>query len=89
MPEKKSKQRPIPNDDSIVMFLHCKMCLEELPKGISPKDWSRTQTGWTKLGLQVWCNRHNINICHIDFEGVKHPANTTCDLNTNEKTTQE
>jgi hypothetical protein len=40
-------------------------------------DWQKIQVGWTQLGLQVWCIRHDCNIMHIDFEGVKHRANTT------------
>lgn len=69
------KQRDIPNTECIEMFLHCALCLKEKPANISPMDWSRTQTGWTKLGLQVWCNRHNCNVVHIDFQGQQHPAN--------------
>lgn len=65
----------IPNADSIVMFLHCAKCFAEKPPDLSPMEWSRTQTGFTKLGIQVWCNRHHCNIVHIDFEGQKHPAN--------------
>ena len=68
----------IPNKNSIRTYIHCKQCLEEVPIGASPKEYSKTQTGWTELGLQVWCNRHEINIVHIDFEGTQHPADTTC-----------
>jgi hypothetical protein len=75
--KEKTKERPIPNDDNIEMFLHCKQCLEEKPSGISPMEWSKVQAGWTKIGLQIWCNRHEVNICHIDFQGMKHPANMT------------
>ena len=67
----------IPNTNEIVTFFHCKKCLEELPVNTTPRDWVRHEVGFTKLGLQVWCVRHEINICHIDFEGQKHPANTT------------
>ena len=35
--------------------------------------------GWTKWGLQVWCPVHNVNIIHIDFEDMSHPADTTKD----------
>ena len=43
----------------------------------SPQEYVRVQAGWTPLGLQVWCTRHDVNIVHIDFEGVKHAANDT------------
>lgn len=83
------KGRTIPNENCIEMYLHCVECIKEKPPGISPRDWARTQTGWTKLGLQVWCNRHEINICHIDFQGVQHPANQTTSKNPDVKVVKE
>lgn len=65
-----------PEENNILMYLHCGLCLDEIPEGISPMDWSKSQVGWTKEGLQVWCNRHECNVMHIDFEGYKHPAAT-------------
>ena len=65
------------NKLSIQLYLHCGKCLSELPCGVSPEEYSNTQTGWTKQGLQVWCNRHDCNVVHIDFEGHKHRADTT------------
>ncbi len=58
----------------------CQKCIEEMPSDISPKDWSNIQAGWTAEGLQVWCNPHNLNMVHIDFEGQQHPANTSADV---------
>ena len=63
-------------DLEIRSFMHCGMCLDERPEGVSPMDWSRTQTGWTWNGLQVWCNRHNVNVCNIDLMGHKITVNT-------------
>lgn len=65
------------NKNQIGLYMHCEKCLNERPPGISPMEWSRTQTGWTPLGLQVWCNRHNCNVVNIDFEGMMHPAEVT------------
>lgn len=67
----------VSNENEIKMYLHCKLCLEELPSDQSPREYLRVEVGWTTKGLQVWCNRHECNIVHIDFEGKKHPANTT------------
>lgn len=54
-----SRERP----EEIVVFLHCKMCLEELPVGTSPKDFARLSVGYTEEGaIQVWCNRHEKNV---------------------------
>ncbi len=67
--------RPVSGrEPEIKMFFHCAMCLEELPEGMSPQEYSITESGWTEKGFQVWCQRHNANIIHVDFEGQKHPA---------------
>lgn len=65
------------NDLSISSYMHCGLCLEERPEDISPRDFAELEVGWTELGLQVWCKRHGCNVVHIDFEGHKHPADTT------------
>jgi len=67
----------VTNNLNIRMYLHCGKCLDEMPDGVSPQEWSDVQAGWTDKGLQVWCNRHDCNVVHIDFEGNKHPADTT------------
>lgn len=51
--------------------MHCKKCLDEKPEDISPADWGKIGVGWTIKGLQVWCERHNINILNLDFKGQK------------------
>lgn len=65
------------NENEMGMFLHCGLCLIEKPDGVSPRDWCRHEVGWTRKGLQIWCLRHNVNVCHIDFQGCQHPANLT------------
>jgi len=67
----------VTNELSIKSYLHCGKCLDEMPDGLAPKEWSDVQAGWTDKGLQVWCNRHDCNVVNIDFEGNKHPADTT------------
>ncbi len=69
--------REIPNTNEIKMYLHCGKCMDKRPKNKSPMEWARTQAGMTDIGLQVWCNRCNANLIHIDFEGTVHPANCT------------
>lgn len=68
--------RDIPAAEQIKLYLHCKLCLKEMPKGQSPRSYQRVQAGFSPLGLQVWCLRHDANIAHIDFQGMQHPANT-------------
>jgi hypothetical protein len=56
------------------MFFHCKKCLAERPEDISPRDWTQFEFGTTKLGFQLWCRRHEVNVIHIDCQGQRHPA---------------
>lgn len=78
-----SETKYISNDDEIIQFLHCGLCLQNFRnqldecRGESPQSYARISIGWTEKGLQAWCVRHNANMFHIDFEGHKHPANTT------------
>lgn len=71
----------VTNSKEISLYLHCGLCVQEWKDGKapgeSPESYSRLSVGWTAPGLQVWCNRHDCNVVHIDFEGVQHPANTT------------
>ncbi len=67
----------VTNEFSIKAYIHCGKCLDEIPDGVSPMEWSETQAGWTDKGLQVWCNRHECNVVNIDFEGHTHPADNT------------
>lgn len=60
-------------EPEIQTYFHCAMCIEELPEGMSPQEYGLTESGWTAQGFQVWCQRHNANIIHMDFEGHKHP----------------
>jgi hypothetical protein len=68
---------PSMNSDQIGAFMHCALCLKERPSNQSPLEWARLSVGWTPVGLQVWCVRHDCNVLHVDFEGQKHPADMT------------
>lgn len=65
------------NDNCIVMYTHCGLCLNELPEDKSMGEFSEISVGFTIEGLQIWCDRHDCNIVHIDFQGMQHPANDT------------
>ena len=60
---------PPPATNEIQMNMHCKVCLASLPSGESPASWARLTVGFTRWGIQVWCERHDINVMHVDFEG--------------------
>jgi hypothetical protein len=73
-------------NNKIEMYLHCKQCLTQKPLGVSLNEYRMNgnsefqgyDVGWTKVGIQVWCRKHNSNMLHIDFEGQQHPAVTYC-----------
>ena len=67
----------ISNTNEIITYLHCALCIEELPDDESPKSYTMYEVGYTRQGIQVWCKRHDCNVIHIDFEGHKFPANTS------------
>ncbi len=60
------------NEKCIQMYLHCGLCLNEMPANGYTQS---LEVGWTAHGIQVWCKTHDANVLHIDFEGGKHPAN--------------
>jgi hypothetical protein len=53
----------------IKQFMHCSKCIEEIPDGISPRDFLRIEMGFTKEGIQIWCVRHEENIADFDLMG--------------------
>ena len=61
----------------ISRYFHCGLCVKEMPDGFSPQGWGQLECGWTPVGLQVWCKRHDVNVTHVDFEGHQHPADLT------------
>lgn len=67
----------ITNKNAITAFFHCSNCMGDKPTNQSPRQWTSLEVGFTPIGLQVWCKRCECNVAHIDFEGRKHPANTT------------
>ncbi len=73
---RKKARRSIPNTKEISLYLHCCQCLIEVAEHQEPIE-QRLEVGWTELGIQVWCRRHDINVLHVDFEGQRHPTNIT------------
>ena len=67
------------NSLAISMYLHCGECLAEVEAmpDESPQSYSRLSVGFTDDGLQIFCERHEINVAHFNFEGHMHPVNTT------------
>ena len=60
----------------------CGSCLQEYQDIINPsfalRDFIAIDVGFTEFGLQVWCRKHDKNICHIDFNGQKLESDFRC-----------
>ncbi len=60
----------------------CSKCETEFLLGStdsrSLQDYSRLDIGFTSIGVQVWCPRHDANVVHIDFAGQKPTADFRC-----------
>lgn len=53
--------------NNIFSYLHCAQCVAEQPSDVSMVEWQRYSVGRTQRGLQVWCERHNLNVFELDF----------------------
>lgn len=65
----------------IAMYLHCAKCMDELPPGVSPREFARTQTGITSdVRLRVWCTRHDILVAELglDSRSTERMKNARC-----------
>ncbi len=60
----------------------CAKCEAEHLGGLcdaaSLRDYAALEAGFTTRGLQIWCKRHDVNVCHIDFEGRRLEADFRC-----------
>ena len=60
----------------------CSKCEEEFLAGTTDsrtlQDYTKLDVGFTESGLQVWCQRHDTNVVHIDFEGRELKADFRC-----------
>ena len=62
----------------------CVKCSHEFLSGQtdskSLQEYSKIDVGFTERGLQIWCQRHQLNICHINFDGKKLETDFRCCL---------
>ena len=49
----------------IQSYYHCALCLKELPKTQSMRQFARLAIGPTAEGVQIWCNRHDVSVIHM------------------------
>ncbi|HCP18661.1 MAG TPA: hypothetical protein DIT62_05275 [Alphaproteobacteria bacterium] len=68
--------------NSISHQIVCSKCESEYLAGqtdsSSLQSYSQLDVGFTDIGLQVWCRRHNGNVAHIDFEGIMLQTDFRC-----------
>ena len=66
----------------ITQHVVCAKCEAEYLGGStdsrSLQDYAKLDIGFTNIGIQVWCRRHNTNVVHVDFEGQKLKADFRC-----------
>ncbi len=60
----------------------CVKCSNEYSSGVtdakSLQKYSSLDVGFTSIGLQIWCRRHEVNVCHIDFGDKKPKIDFRC-----------
>lgn len=60
--------KKLKHKSKIKRFIHCKKCVEEKTDDTqSYMEYSKLSVGYTDDGIQVWCERHNENVTHFDF----------------------
>ena len=67
---------------SIEQPIVCSRCADDVTEGragpVSMADYMRLDVGFSPIGVQVWCRRHDANVVHIDFEGRSLPTDFRC-----------
>lgn len=68
--------------NKILNNIVCSKCEIEFKKAgtrsHSLQEYSMLDVGFTNIGLQVWCRRHDVNVVHIDFNGNRLDADFRC-----------
>ena len=56
------------HESKIIRFIHCDKCIKEKTDNTqSYMDYSKLSVGMTEKGIQVWCDRHEENVTHLDL----------------------
>ena len=60
----------------------CTKCSDEFVEGStdakSLQEYTKLDVGFTDRGFQVWCRRHELNVCHFNFNGLKPEVDFRC-----------
>ena len=70
-----------------MMFMHCRSCFEELPDGVSMRDYARLEVGVDGGELSVRCVRHDRDVYRGDLTdlGVERCDACECGHDNEEK----
>ena len=67
---------------SITEPVVCAKCADEFAAGGTGshtlQSYIRVDVGFSARGMQVWCQRHAVNVVHIDFEDARPNADFRC-----------
>ena len=60
----------------------CTKCSDEFIEGStdakSLQEYTKLDVGFSDRGFQVWCRRHELNVCHFNFDGQKPEVDFRC-----------
>lgn len=62
-----------------MMYMHCRKCLSEIPKGVSPREWAHLEVSATqgdKPMITVHCVRHEMLVAQLPLAPL--PARLQC-----------
>jgi hypothetical protein len=65
------------SEDRVIYYMHCGRCYEELPVGLSAKEYAKLEVGVTKENtILVRCIRHDIDLG--EFKLLRDITNVSC-----------
>lgn len=61
----------------IDLYAHCNVCMKQKPDDIAPFEYVDLSIGLTKTKdyVQIWCNRHNIEVALLQLAA---PLDSKC-----------
>ena len=54
-------------------YLHCRHCINQKPKNQSAEEYARISVASTKVGILIWCVRHDEMIAHFPYDWGTEP----------------
>ena len=66
-------------------YIHCAKCMDERPDNVSPKEYGNYEIGFTEMGIEVWCKRHDELVTYINLYDIWNVINTFKEIQGKEK----